>query len=95
MTDTQVCENDVEVDEFCFEHKGKVVDAFCHQHQKLCCCICLVNHHIPCQRVQAITDMAVERERNEVQNIVSTLSDLEKSLGNMLPKSCEKIDRLN
>ncbi|XP_052689208.1 probable E3 ubiquitin-protein ligase MID2 [Crassostrea angulata] len=95
MADTQAYGNDVEVEELCLEHKGKVVDAFCHYHQKLCCCICLASHHISCQRVQVIADMEVEQERTHVQNIVSTFSDLEESIKNMQQKSREKIDHLN
>lgn len=70
MADPKVCGNNVEVKEFCPEHEGKLNDAFCYQHWKLYCCICLAKHQRSCQLVEVIAEMAVEKEQNDVQNIV-------------------------
>lgn len=95
MVDLKVRENEVETDEVCPEHEGKLIDAFCHQHQKLCCCICLAKHHRSCQLVEVIADMSVEKEQNDVKGIVSTFSDLEKCVENMQLKSQGIKDDLN
>lgn len=80
MVDFKIRENEVETDKFCPEHEGKLIDAFCHQHRKLCCCICLAKHHRSCQLIEVIADMTMEKERNDIQGIVSTFSDLENVL---------------
>lgn len=95
MVDLKVRENEVETDEVCPEHEGKLIDAFCHQHRKLCCCICLAKHHRSCQLVEVIADMSVEKEQNDVKGIVSTFSDLEKCVENMQLKSQGIKDDLN
>lgn len=62
IADTGDSDNEYEVEELCPEHKGKTIDVFCHQHQKLCCCICLAKHHILCEGVEVIQDMGVETD---------------------------------
>lgn len=94
LDDTKVCEDGVEVEEFCPEHQGKIIDAFCHQHQKLCCCFCLVKHHILCSKVETIADIGVETEQHDVPNIISIFSDLEKCIENMQEQNKTKIDDL-
>lgn len=42
--DNEDFDNENEVEEFCFEYKGKVIDVFC----VLCCCICYVKYYRLC-----------------------------------------------
>lgn len=95
IADSKDLDNEYEVEELCPEHKGKTIDAFCHLHQKLCCCICLAKHHILCEGVEVIADMAVEKEQNDVHKIISSFSDLQKCIENMQLKNRSKIADLN
>nr|XP_022316412.1 uncharacterized protein LOC111120057 [Crassostrea virginica] len=94
MTDSGEWRNGVEVEEFCAEHDGKVIDAFCCNHQTLCCSICLVKHHRFCPSVESLEDIA-EKEENDVATILSSLSEMEKSLENMQLNNQAKISHLN
>uniref|UniRef100_A0A8W8NQH4 TRIM56 n=3 Tax=Magallana gigas TaxID=29159 RepID=A0A8W8NQH4_MAGGI len=91
MADRSISENEFEVEEFCLEHDGKLIDAFCHLHQKLCCCICLVRHHRLCPNVKAIADIGVETEQHDVQSIILSFSELEKCIENMQEQNKTKI----
>ncbi|XP_078316970.1 uncharacterized protein LOC144620388 [Crassostrea virginica] len=95
IADSGEWRNGVEVEEFCAEHDGKVIDAFCYNHDNLCCSICLVKHHRTCQNVESLEDIAAEKEENDVANILSSLSKMEKILENMKHNNQAKISHLN
>ena len=94
MTDSGEWRNGVEVEEICAEHDGEVINAFCYNHQKLCCIICLIKNHRTCLSVKSLEDIATEKEENHVTTILSSLSKMEKSLENMQLNNQAKISHL-
>ncbi|XP_061191810.1 RING finger protein 207-like [Saccostrea echinata] len=85
----------VEVEEVCLLHQGKILDVFCHDHQKLCCSICHVKQHKICKNVDTVEDIALEIDRDSVQNIALKYIDLEKSLEEILLENLNKVAKLN
>ncbi|XP_063416462.1 E3 ubiquitin-protein ligase TRIM33-like [Mytilus trossulus] len=45
------------ISDSCPVHTSKVLEAFCFEHQELCCLLCLTLHHRKCEHVQAIEEM--------------------------------------
>nr|XP_022314309.1 uncharacterized protein LOC111118901 [Crassostrea virginica] len=95
IADSGEWRNGVEVEEFCAENDGKVIDAFCYNHDNLCCSICLVKHHRTCLNVESLEDIAAEKEENDVATILSSLIKMEKSLENMQLNNQAKLTHLN
>ncbi|XP_062598811.1 E3 ubiquitin-protein ligase TRIM33-like [Saccostrea cucullata] len=76
--------SEIEIEEPCLLHKGKVLDVFCHGHQQLCCSVCHVKQHKSCKKVDTVEDTALAVGRDHIQNIVSKYIGLEKDVEDML-----------
>ncbi|XP_062607455.1 uncharacterized protein LOC134269271 [Saccostrea cucullata] len=87
--------NDVEIEESCNLHEGKILDVFCHDHQELCCSVCHVKQHKLCKHVDTVEDIAFETDRNAMKNIALKYADLEKVLEYMLSENLNKTEKLN
>ncbi|CAC5370054.1 unnamed protein product [Mytilus coruscus] len=45
------------ISDSCPIHNSKILEAFCFDHQKLCCVLCLTLQHRKCEKVQAIDEI--------------------------------------
>ncbi|XP_061179644.1 uncharacterized protein LOC133188290 [Saccostrea echinata] len=95
ISDIKKLNSEVEVEESCLLHKGKILDVFCHDHQELCCSICLVKQHKLCKNLDTVEDMALGIDRDNIQNIASIYICLEKRLEDMLLENLNKVAKLN
>ncbi|XP_048743652.2 uncharacterized protein LOC125657059 [Ostrea edulis] len=95
LSDTQELKNDIEVDEPCSVHKGKFLEIYCMDHDKLCCSICFATEHRMCKQVKAIEDVAVEMDQNRVQHKLTLFKDLLESLENTQEEYNDKVTTLN
>ncbi|XP_062597742.1 tripartite motif-containing protein 5-like [Saccostrea cucullata] len=76
--------SEIEIEETCLFHKEKVLDVFCHDHQQLCCSVCLVKQHKSCKNVDTIEDTALTVDRDYIQDIVSKYIGLGKNVEDMM-----------
>ncbi|XP_062592857.1 uncharacterized protein LOC134254347 [Saccostrea cucullata] len=87
--------SEVEIEESCLLHKGKVLDVFCHDHQKLCCSVCLVKEHKLCKNIDTIEDIALGIDRDSIQMTASKYIDLEKCVKDILSENLKKVSKLH
>ncbi|XP_060071215.1 E3 ubiquitin-protein ligase TRIM56-like [Ylistrum balloti] len=57
---------DVEIDEDCPRHRGKVLEVYCSDHLELCCVICFATKHRECKHITSIDDVSEEFDVKEV-----------------------------
>jgi hypothetical protein len=94
LTDDLDLKVDIEVDEPCSIHKGKFLDVYCKDHDKLCCSLCLATEHRKCEQVYALEDVAAEMDQNRIQDNLVVYKDLLESLENLQKGYREKITTL-
>ncbi|XP_062618197.1 protein PML-like [Saccostrea cucullata] len=87
--------SEIEIEESCLLHKGKVLDVFCHDHQKLCCSVCLVKEHKLCKNIDTVEDIALEIDRDSIQKTASKYTDLEKTVNDILSENQNKVSKLH
>ncbi|XP_052678654.1 uncharacterized protein LOC128159566 [Crassostrea angulata] len=56
----------IDIDENCAIHKGKIVDIFCRDHNKLCCCVCFANHHRWCTNFDSIDEIVMNLDKSDM-----------------------------
>ncbi|XP_055999139.1 probable E3 ubiquitin-protein ligase MID2 [Ostrea edulis] len=95
LSDAQELKNDIEVDEPCSIHKGKFLEVYCTDHDKLCCSICFAIEHRKCEQVQAIEDVAAGMDEDRVKNKLTVFKDLLESLENSQEEYRDKVTTLN
>ncbi|XP_048741154.2 probable E3 ubiquitin-protein ligase MID2 [Ostrea edulis] len=95
LSDALGLKNDIEVDEPCSVHKGKLLEVYCTDHDKLCCSICFATKHRKCEQVQAIEDVAAEMDEDRVQHKLTLFNDLLESLENLQEEYSDKVTTLN
>ncbi|XP_055999155.1 uncharacterized protein LOC125656750 [Ostrea edulis] len=95
LSDAQELKNDIEVDEPCSVHKGKLLEVYCTNHDKLCCSICFATEHRMCKQVQAIEDVAAGMNLGIVQTKLTLFKDLLESLENLQEEYKDKATALN
>ncbi|XP_062618196.1 E3 ubiquitin-protein ligase TRIM45-like [Saccostrea cucullata] len=87
--------SEVEIEEFCLLHKGKALDLFCHDHQELCCSLCLVKQHKWCKNVNSVEDIALEIDRDGIQKTALRYIGLEKTVNDILSENLKKVSKLH
>ncbi|XP_061168923.1 transcription intermediary factor 1-beta-like [Saccostrea echinata] len=85
----------VDVEEQCSVHKGKLVEVFCRDHNKICCSVCFATLHRTCSYVESIEDVALELDKESVRNKVKSLTDLLGSLDALQDENMVQKERLN
>ncbi|VDH90060.1 Hypothetical predicted protein [Mytilus galloprovincialis] len=74
----------------CSVHKSKVLDAFCFDHQELCCVYCITLHHRKCENIQAI-DM-IENKKDKIETLRYELTEVKNKTGKLTEeKDLEKV----
>ncbi|KAJ8311042.1 LOW QUALITY PROTEIN: hypothetical protein KUTeg_011407 [Tegillarca granosa] len=53
----------------CENHKGKIVEAFCRDHNQSCCATCVAIHHRKCDHVTTTMINVIEKPRISAANI--------------------------
>ncbi|XP_062618194.1 uncharacterized protein LOC134279792 [Saccostrea cucullata] len=87
--------SEIEIEESCLLHKGKVLDLFCHDHQKLCCSVCHLKQHKWCKNVNTLEDIALDINRDKIQNTALKYVDLEKTVNDILSENLNKVSKLH
>ncbi|XP_061192045.1 uncharacterized protein LOC133200246 [Saccostrea echinata] len=95
LSNIKEVDSEIEIEESCMLHQGKILDVFCQHHRKLCCIVCLVKHHKLCKNVDTVEDMALEIDRDSIQKISLKYIGLEKNLEDMLSENKNRLDKLN
>ncbi|CAG2252436.1 unnamed protein product [Mytilus edulis] len=74
----------------CSVHKSKVLDAFCFDHQELCCVHCITLHHRKCENIQAI-DM-IENKKYKIETLQDELTEVKNKTSKLTEeKDLEKV----
>ncbi|XP_063408840.1 uncharacterized protein LOC134692319 [Mytilus trossulus] len=85
----------------CSIHNSKILEAFCFDHQELCCLLCLTAHHRKCENIQAIEELTnlntdgiefFKYELNEVKAKVKELIEEKTSNYEKLDNSFQAIE---
>lgn len=76
MNNTGKCNEAIDIDENCTIHKGKVVDIFCRDHNKLCCCVCFANQHRRCTNFDSIDDIVMNLDKSNMTDKLKSLSSI-------------------
>ncbi|XP_062592862.1 uncharacterized protein LOC134254352 [Saccostrea cucullata] len=87
--------SEIEIEESCPLHTGKVIDVFCHDHQELCCSVCLVKQHKLCKNVNTLEDKAHEVDRESIRKTAFKYISLEKTVQDILLENQNKVSELN
>ncbi|XP_062592858.1 uncharacterized protein LOC134254348 [Saccostrea cucullata] len=87
--------SEIEIEESCLLHVGKILDVFCHNHQKLCCSVCLVKQHKLCKNVGTLEDIAHEIDRDSIQKTALRYIGLEKTVNDILSENLNKVSKLH
>ncbi|CAC5423320.1 unnamed protein product [Mytilus coruscus] len=75
-TSTSVDDPDLSmISESCPVHTSKVLEAFCFDHQQLCCLLCITLHHRKCEHVQAIEEMQ-NLKNDKISALLSEVNDI-------------------
>ncbi|CAC5370052.1 unnamed protein product [Mytilus coruscus] len=85
----------------CSVHYSKILEAFCFDHQELCCLLCLTVRHRKCEKVQAFEEMpnldtdrfnSFESELNKVKAKVEQLIEEKKNEYETLDSSFKSVE---
>ncbi|XP_071152191.1 E3 ubiquitin-protein ligase TRIM45-like [Mytilus edulis] len=63
------------ISDSCPVHPSKVLEAFCFDHQELCCVFCLTLQHRKCEHVQVIEDIK-HPKKDKITAFLSEVSDV-------------------
>ncbi|XP_076071970.1 uncharacterized protein LOC143043651 [Mytilus galloprovincialis] len=63
------------ISDSCPVHTSKVLEAFCFDHQQLCCLLCITLHHRKCEQVQAIEEMEKPKS-DKLSMLLSEINDI-------------------
>lgn len=85
----------VDVEEQCSDHKEKLVEVICLDHNKMCCSVCFATQHRHCSCVESIEDVALFLDKNKVRNTVESLTGLLDSLASLHVENMMQKERLN
>ena len=66
-----------DADEFCSKHGGKLVEAFCDDHDEVCCVECVTENHRQCKMVGTIDQLSLDVKK-KLDPLFYRLSELEK-----------------
>ncbi|OWF44193.1 probable E3 ubiquitin-protein ligase TRIM8 [Mizuhopecten yessoensis] len=67
-----------ETEELCQTHAGKVVEAFCYDHDHLCCLDCVTYDHRKCQKVKSLDEIACGiKESGVIKSVADKLKWVE------------------
>ncbi|CAC5391470.1 unnamed protein product [Mytilus coruscus] len=76
------------ISDSCPIHKSKILEAFCFDHQKLCCVLCLTLQHRKCEKVHAIDeiqylnkDIILPQLKSELIEMKNKVNELKKARG--------------
>ncbi|CAC5363332.1 TRIM56 [Mytilus coruscus] len=53
------------ISEKCSIHPSNIIEAFCSDHEELCCLLCLTSSHRKCENVKALSEITVTKRVNE------------------------------
>lgn len=56
----------IDIDENCVIYRGKVVDIFCCDYNKLCCCVCFVNQYRRCINFDLIDEIVMNFDKSDM-----------------------------
>ncbi|VDH90058.1 tripartite motif-containing protein 2/3 [Mytilus galloprovincialis] len=67
------------ISDSCPVHSSKVLEAFCYEHQELCCVLCLTLQHRKCENIQAIEEM-LKLHKHRIKSLESELSEIKETI---------------
>ncbi|CAC5423318.1 TRIM56 [Mytilus coruscus] len=82
------------ISDLCPVHTSKVLEAFCFDHQELCCVFCLALQHRKCENVQVIEDIK-HLKKDRINALVSEVTDAKVKVETMIKEkrvNKEKLD---
>ncbi|KAK3088124.1 hypothetical protein FSP39_015026 [Pinctada imbricata] len=80
----------------CTEHPDKKVEAFCTDHNVVCCMTCVMLKHRKCENVGCVEDASDQKKKSsEVQEFTKDLQNLKKSLDEMVNDRSENLQHFD
>ncbi|CAG2252840.1 unnamed protein product [Mytilus edulis] len=81
------------ISDACPVHSSKVVEAYCFDHQQLCCVLCVTLKHRKCEDVQAIED--ITSKRDDKGSFEANLTKIQAATENLLQEQKDEKTILN
>uniref|UniRef100_A0A8W8MSX5 Tripartite motif-containing protein 56 n=1 Tax=Magallana gigas TaxID=29159 RepID=A0A8W8MSX5_MAGGI len=94
MNNTEKWNEAIDIDENCAIHKEKVVDIFCRDHNKLCCCVCFANQHRRCTNFDSIDEIVMNLDKSNMTDKLKSLSSLQDCIMELQEKNKKQTDAL-
>lgn len=94
MKNTEKWNEAIDIDENCAIHKGKIVDIFCRDHNKLCCCVCFANQHRRCTNFDSIDEIVMNLDKSDMTEKLESLSSLHDCIMELQEKNKKQTDAL-
>lgn len=86
---------EVEQDEPCFKHPGKIYEVYCVDHRELCCVICLATQHRKCEHITTFEEMIKSPENaKSLKHFITCLTKIDEKASGLVTKTEENINRL-
>ncbi|CAC5391476.1 unnamed protein product [Mytilus coruscus] len=80
--------------DLCPVHTSKVLEAFCFDHQDLCCVICLTLQHRKCEHVQAMEEMQ-NLKNHRINALVSEVNDIKVKVEKVMKEKNDEKEKLD
>ncbi|CAG2252419.1 unnamed protein product [Mytilus edulis] len=82
------------ISDSCPVHTSKVLEAFCFDHQQLCCLLCITLHHIKCEHVQVIEEMQ-NLKNVKMSMLLSEVNAIKVKVENAMKEKNSEKDKLD
>ncbi|XP_071128230.1 tripartite motif-containing protein 59-like [Mytilus edulis] len=78
----------------CSVHTSKILEAFCFNHQALCCLLCVTAQHRKCDNVQAFEDMTV-LNADKIESFESKLKEVKSKAEELIEEKKSNYEKLS
>ncbi|CAC5370050.1 unnamed protein product [Mytilus coruscus] len=82
------------ISDSCPVHTSKVLEAFCFDHQQLCCLLCITLHHRKCEHVQAFEEMQ-NLKNDKISMLLSEVNDIKVKVENVMKEKNGEKEKLD
>ncbi|XP_076071357.1 uncharacterized protein LOC143042783 [Mytilus galloprovincialis] len=82
------------ISDSCPLHTSKFLEAFCFDHQQLCCLLCITLHHRKCEHVQAFEEMQ-NLKTDKISVLLSEVNDIKVKVENVMKEKNDEKEKLD
>ncbi|XP_071124286.1 E3 ubiquitin-protein ligase TRIM56-like [Mytilus edulis] len=82
------------ISDSCPLHTSKFLEAFCFDHQQLCCLLCITLHQRKCEHVQAFEEMQ-NLKTDKISVLLSEVNDIKVKVENVMKEKNDEKEKLD